>query len=230
LKKIILGIMLMLLAVYSSTTILKANSATSASIVISPDTTASPSGMFMLNMTINNVVDMYGWTVTLVYPQIITMTGVNTINGTAFTDGDGFAFFNQTAYNSTYFQTYVARTLLNDEPGGRPGVTGSGLVAQLEFEAISIGTAPISCTYYEIVNSQDVDITPITVPAVLAIITVAVPVTPVTPKTVGGTSFSLANAASPPTIDLASIAIIAAFATIATTIYFKGIKRRKEKQ
>lgn len=220
----------MLLAVYSSTTILKANSATNASIVISPDTSTAPSSMFMLNMTINNVADMYGWTVTLLYPKIITMTGVNTINGTDFTDGNGFAFFTQAEYNSTYYQTYVARTLLNDEPGisQRPGVTGSGLVAQLEFEAISTGTTPVYITYSEIVNSQDVDITPITVTT--STITVAVPVTPVTPKTVGGISFSLANAASPATIDLASIAIIAAFAIIATTIYFKGIKRRKEKQ
>lgn len=185
----------------------------------------------MLNLTIDNVVDMYGWTVTLVYPQIITMNGVNTINGTDFTDGNGFAFFTQSVYNSTYFQTYIARTLLNDEPGvsQRPGVTGTGLVAQLVFEAISIGTAPVSCTYYEIVNSQDLDITPITVTT--ATITVATPVTPPpSPKTVGGWSFSVAKATFPaPYIGLA-LAMIAAFAIIATTIYFKGIKRRKEKQ
>jgi hypothetical protein len=77
------------------------------------------------------------------------------------------------------------------------------------------------------VNSNDVDITPITVTT--PTITVAIAqVTP--PSTVGGWSFSVAKAALPTYyIDLAS-AIIAAFAIIATTIYFKSIKRRKGKQ
>jgi hypothetical protein len=223
---IIFGVMLMLLAVYSSTTVLKANSATDPSIVISPDRlTVPPNTSFVLNLTINNVADMCGWTVTLVYPQIITMTGVNTINGTAFTDGSGFAFFTQSVYNSTCYQTYIARTLLSPNTAG---VTGSGLVAQLEFEAISTGTAPIVCTFAGIVNSQDQDI-PITVTFLLAIITVAAaPVAP--PSTVGGWSFSVAKTAFPtPYIGL-DLAMIAAFAIIAITVYFKGIKPRKEKQ
>jgi hypothetical protein len=225
LKKIAF-VVIMLLAVFLSTTI-EVNSAAGASIDISPDRLTVPvNTSFVLNLTVDNVADMYAWTVTLVYPQIITMTGVNTINDTAFTDGSGFAFFTQSVYNSTYYQVYVARTLLSPNTAG---VTGSGLVAQLVFEAISIGTAPISCTYSEMVNSQDIDITPVNVATVLAIITVAAaPVAP--PSTVGGWSFSVAKTVFPtPYIGLA-LAMIAAFATIATTIYFKGIKPRKEKQ
>jgi hypothetical protein len=224
LKKIAF-VVIMLLAVFLSTTI-EVNSAAGASIVISPDRLTVPlNTSFVLNLTINNVADMYAWTVTLVYPQIITMTGVDTINGTAFTDGSGFAFFTQSVYNSTCFQTYIARTLLSPNTAG---VTGSGLVAQLEFEAISTGTAPIVCTFAEIVNSQDQDI-PITATILLAIITVAAaPAAP--PSTVGGWSFSVAKTAFPtPYIGLA-LAMIAAFVIIVTTIYFKGIKPRKKKQ
>ena len=211
-KGTVFGIMLMLLAVFLSTTI-EVNSATGASIVISPDTlTIPPNTSFVLNLTINNVADMRAWPVTLVYQKIITLISVD-MNDTDFTDGTGLAIFRQEDYNSTCYRFYVARTLLDIVPGSG---TGSGLVAQLNFLAVSNGVTTIDWIEYEI--------NPITV--AIATITVATP----QPRSVGGTSFSLAKAAFPaPYIGLAS-AIIAVVAISATTVYFKGIKRRKEKQ
>jgi hypothetical protein len=231
LKRIVFGIVLMLLAVYSSAAILKANSATGTSIVISPDTTTPPNSTFMLNLTINNVADMYAWSVTLVYQKIITLNSIDTINNTAFTDGTGLAIFKTEDYNSSYYRSYIARTLLDVTPGiSRPGVTGSGLVAHLNFMAASTGTPAIYSSNSEIIDSKGNAITPITVTT--PTITVAIvqpPPSPPPPSTVGGWSFSVAKA-SARDIDLVSIAAIAVFAIIAPAIYFKGLKRRKEKQ
>lgn len=230
LKRIVFGIMLMLLAAYSSTAIFKANSATAVSIVISPDTTTPPSRTFMLDLTINNVADMYAWSVTLVYQKIITLNWVNTINDTAFTDGTGLAIFRQEDYNSTCYRSYVARTLLNVVPGTpHAGISGSGLVAQLNFLAASEGTTAINVIEKEIMNSKTENIAS-SVTVTTPTITVATPQPTPPPAAVGGTSFSVAKAVFPaPYIGLAS-AILAVVAIIATTIYFKGIKRRKEKQ
>lgn len=225
-KRIVLGIMLMLLAVFLSTTIVEVNSAAGASIVISPDTlTIPPNTSFVLNLTINNVDGMRAWSVTLVYQRIITLTWVDTMNNTDFTDGAGLSIFKQEDYNSSCYMSDVARTTVDIAP--RSG-TGSGLVAQLFFLAVSNGVTTIDCIDYEMMNSssRNNEITPITVARPLATITVATP----QPRSVGGTSFSLAKAAFPaPYIGLAS-AIIAVVAIIATTIYFKAIKHRKEKQ
>jgi hypothetical protein len=224
LKRIVFGIVLMLLAVYSSATIVKVNSATGASIVISPDTTTSPSTTFMLDLTINNVADMYAWSVTLVYQKIVSMNLVDTINGTDFTDGTGLAIFKQEDYNSSCYRSYVARTLIDVTPGTRrPGVTGSGLVARLNFVAALNGTTAIECTGSEILNSQSNPITPITVTT--PTITVATPQPSPPPSSVGGFSFSVAKA--PANIGFALIGVGAI--VIPVSIYL-GIKRRKEKQ
>jgi hypothetical protein len=232
LKRIVFVMVVMLLAVFSSGTIAKVNSATIASIVLlPPDTTTSPGSTFVLNLTINNVADMYAWSVTLVYQKIITLNSIDTINNTAFTDGSGLAIFKTEDYNSSYYRSYIARTLLDVTPGiSRPGVTGSGLVAHLNFMAASTGTPAIYSSNSEIIDSKGNAITPITVTT--PTITVAIvqpPPSPPPPSTVGGWSFSVAKA-SARDIDLVSIAAIAVFAIIAPAIYFKGLKRRKEKQ
>ena len=225
-KRIVFGIMvmLMLLAVCSSTTIIKANSATGASIVISPDTTTSSASTFTLNLTINNVINMRAWEVTLVYQKTIILNSVDTVNDTTFTDGPGLAIVKTEDYNSSWSYADIARTTQSIVPGSG---TGSGLVAQLHCLAASIGTTTIDCISCEIMDANGNDITPVTVTT--PTITVA-PVQPTPTSTVGGWSFSVVKADSPVSyIGLAS-AIIAVVAIIATTIYFKGIKRRKEKQ
>jgi hypothetical protein len=231
LKRIAFGILLMLLTLYAGTIMVKANSATDASIVMSPPNITVPRGSsFTLNLTINDVTDMYAWSVTLVYQKIISMNSVDTINGTDFTDGTGLVIFKQEDFNSSYYRSYTARTLLDVTPGtSHPGVNGSGLVAQLNFIAVSVGTTGVYSVDSEIINSQSKDITPTNLTTLLATVTVVEP-SPQPSRAVGGFSFSLAKTASPALyIGLAS-AIIAVVAIIATTIYFKGIKRRKGKQ
>jgi hypothetical protein len=222
--------MLMLVALYSSATIVKATSATGTSIVISPDTTTPPNSTFVLNMYITNVTDMYAWSVTLVYQKIISMISVDTINGTDFTDGTGLAIKQQEDLNSSHYITYVARTLLDIGPGIlRPGVNGSGLVAQFNFIAVLNGATAINCISSEILDSHSKPITPITVTTPTITVAIVQPPPSPPPSSVGGWSFSVAKA-SARDIDLVSIAAIAVFAIIAPAIYFKGLKRRKEKQ
>jgi hypothetical protein len=228
LKRIVFGIMLMLLAVCSSTIIVKVNSATVPSIVLSPqDTTVAPNGTFTINMTINDANNMRAWWVQLVYQKIINLTSVDTINGTTFTDGPGLVIAKQEDLNSTYYVSELARAALS-ELNSTEG-TGSGLVAQLHFVAVSIGNTAITSDHASMMNStsQFEDIFPtVTTP----VVTVAVPTPPPPTQTVGGNSFSLAitKAASqaPYWIGLASAIV----AIMATAIYFRGIKRRKEKQ
>ena len=228
-RLIVFGIVLMLLAVYAST-IIAANSATGASIVMSPDTTTSPNSTFMLNLTINNVNDMRAWNLALVYQKIISLNFVNTINNTVFTDGSGLVIYKQEDYNSTYYYCTLARTTVDVVPGMG---TGSGMVAQLNFFAASNGKTTISAIDSEtqLLDSQIRPITPVTFTG--PTITVATPPPPPPPpkQTVGGTSFSVAKRPSlVPYVGLALIAIFATTAIAATTIYFKGAKRRKEKQ
>jgi hypothetical protein len=228
-RLIVFGIMLMLLAVYAST-IMAANSATGASIVMSPDTATSPNSTFMLNLTINNVNDMRAWNLALVYQKIISLNLVDTINNTVFTDGSGLVIYKQEDFNSTYYYCTVARTTIDVVPGMG---TGSGVVAQLNFFAVSNGKTTISAidSETELLNSQVQLITPVTFTGPTITVATPQPTPPPKPSAVGGTSFSLATAASSTAyIGLASITIIAVVAIIATTIYFKGIKRRKEKQ
>jgi hypothetical protein len=102
-------------------------------------------------------------------------------------------------------------------------------VAQLNFLAASEGTTAINVIEKEIMNSKTENIAS-SVTVTTPTITVATPQPTPPPAAVGGTSFSVAKAVFPaPYIGLAS-AILAVVAIIATTIYFKGIKRRKEKQ
>jgi hypothetical protein len=231
LKRIVLGIMfmMMVLAVYSSTTIVKVNSATGASMVISPDTTTFPNSTFTLNLAINNVKGMRAWDLTFRYSKIISLNSVDTINNTDFTDGDGLAIIKTNGdYNSSCYECDIARTTINIV---LTSGTGSGVVAQLHFTAASTGTVTFECISVEIMDPNMNEITPITV--TFPTITVAT-AQPSTPKTVGGWSFSDVKAGSVSDIGLAALAaivIIAVFAVIiATTIYFRGIKRRKEKQ
>lgn len=221
-RLIVFGIVLMLLAIYASTAIV-ANSATGASIVISPDTTAAPNSTFMLNLAINNVADMYGWSVTLVYQKIISLNLADAVNSTFF--NGTFHSFLQEDYNSSCYKAYVFETLLN----GAPAVTGSGSVAQLNFFAALDGTTAISCIDSEIVNYQGKDVsTPITVTTPTITVATPQPTPPPKPSAVGGISFSLAKPSTD--IELASVLAIIFVATILPTIYFKGIKRRKQKQ
>lgn len=230
-RRIVFGIMfmLMVLAVYSSTTIVKVNSATGASMVISPDTTTSVDSTFTLNLTISNVNDMRAWDLTFRYSKIISLNSVDTTNDTTFTDGAGLAIIKANGdYNSSCYDCDIARTTLSIVPGSG---TGSGVVAQLHFTATSTGTATFERISAEIMDPNMNEITPITV--TFPTITVAT-AQPSTPKTVGGWSFSDIKTGSVSDIGLAALAaivIIAVFAMIiATTIYFKGIKHRKEKQ
>jgi hypothetical protein len=223
LKRIVFGIVLMLLAVYASATMVKVNSATGASIVISPDTTTSPGRTFMLDLTINNVADMRAWSVTLVYQKIISLNLVDTINNTDFTDGTGLAIFKQEDYNSSCYTSYIARTTLGIVPGSG---NGSGLVARLNFQAISDGTTAINCIDSEIMNSKTLwtDIGPVTVTT--PTITVVTPQPSQKPSTVGGFSYSVAK-------DPASnigFALTALGAIVIPASIYLGIKRRKEKQ
>jgi hypothetical protein len=230
LKRIAFGILLMLLTLYAGTIMVKANSATDASIVISPPNTTVPRGSsFTLNLTINDVTDMYAWSVTLIYQKIISMNSVDTINGTDFTDGTGLVIIEQQDYNSSYYECIVARTLLDVTPGvTRPGTTGSGVVAQLNFIAVSVGTTGIYSVDSEIINSQSKDITHITLTTLLATVTVVEP-SPPPSRAVGGFSFSVYKPASlAPYVGLALITAI--IATVATAVYAKRAKRRKDKQ
>jgi hypothetical protein len=223
LKKIAF-VVIVLLAVFSSATIVRVNSATGPSMHFSPDTlTVPPNTPFVLNLTINNVVNMRAWDIVLIYGNIITLNSVDTINDTVFTDGPGLAIVKIEVVNSTHYFAEIARTTESIVPGSG---TGSALVARLNFLAVSIGTTEVVCTSAEAMDSDMIS-TPMALAT--ATITVAQP-TPPPSKTVGGWSFSVANTAFPASDIGLAIAIIAVLLTITTAVYFKGIKRRKEKQ
>lgn len=134
--------------------------AQTASIVISPDTTTTQGSYFVLNITTNNVTDLYCWSVTLDYRKAINMT--DAITETSFFNGS-FSY-SQTDLNYSHYRSFVYGYLL----GNVSGVTGSGVVAAMNFTAVYNGTANMEAYESEMLNSAVVEIArTISVPTVI---------------------------------------------------------------
>jgi hypothetical protein len=123
--------------------------AQTASIIISPDTTTTQGSYFVLNITTNNVTDLYCWSVTLDYRKAINMT--DAIAETSFFNGS--LGFSQTDLNYSHYRSFVYGYL----QGNVSGVTGNGVVATMNFTAVYNGTANMKAYESKLLNSPVVE-------------------------------------------------------------------------
>ena len=133
-------LLILIAATLSMTIMIPSVFATSASITISPNTTTAKGNYFTLNITINNVTDMYGWEVWLKYRAIIDVVNV-TQDTTLFNGTVNWSNDTQTVLYEDYahYVSFVYGYLL----GNVSGVSGSGVVANMNFTAIYNGTTNI---------------------------------------------------------------------------------------
>lgn len=134
---ILLPLFLPSIPVYAQTT----------SIVISPNVTTTKNAYFILNITTNNVADLYCWGIQIKFRQIINITSVT--QDTTFFNGTAFAWVNNT---SSYYDTLG---IYGSFTGNVSGVTGSGVVANMNFTALYNGTTTIDIIKTELYNSAE---------------------------------------------------------------------------
>jgi len=115
-----------------------------ATISVVPASYTSPTvgSSFAVNVTVQNVEDLYGWSLQLFYPN-------NALNGTSVTQGPFlkaggnspiFIIINFTDnYNATYGVVYALCT----RQGEVPGVNGAGTLATITFTSTSTSSAQI---------------------------------------------------------------------------------------
>lgn len=89
--------------------------------------------------------DMYAWSITLDYRKIITLINVTVV--TTFFNGS--LGYYEADLNYSHYRTFVYDYLT----GNVSGVTGTGVVATMNFTAIYNGTARMSCYESQILNS-----------------------------------------------------------------------------
>ena len=109
------------------------------------------SNPFLLNLTITNVTDLYGWEVKIYYLNTI-------IECTNITEGSFLKSENDTVwfpivnntYNATYGRIHVACSLM----GMIPGVNGSGTLATLTFQAKCGGNTTLQLVDTKLADSN----------------------------------------------------------------------------
>ncbi len=102
---------------------------------------------FTLNINIASVVDLYGWQLDIDFGPVGLLTG-NSISEGSFL-GLGTSWTPGTINNGTATIIASANSL-----SGLTGVSGSGVLAQISFTAASVGTAIISISNIQLLDSN----------------------------------------------------------------------------
>jgi len=119
--------------------------AVTTTVTLSPNVNTNQGSYFEVNITINDVTDMYAWEVWMKYRKIINIVNV-TQDETLF---NGTLGWKVDTYDYSHYKLYVYGYFT----GNVSGVSGSGVVARLNFTAIYNGTTTIDIIKTEIFNS-----------------------------------------------------------------------------
>ncbi len=104
-------------------------------LTLTPDTATTTGNYFTLNISINDVVEMHSWAVSITFRKIVT--AIDFIEDTSFYDGL-FGYTNESLdYNHYKVTIFSAFT-------GASTVSGSGVVATINFTAIYDGPIQVS--------------------------------------------------------------------------------------
>lgn len=126
-----------------------------ATIRIEPASIVAPVGSPVdLNVEVTDVTDLYAFQFDLAFdPAVLSATSIT--EGAFLSSGGGTVFIPGAIDNALGTITFTAGTLL----GSGPGVSGSGFLAEIQFEALSAGTSSISVSNVVLLDSASADIT-----------------------------------------------------------------------
>ena len=114
--------------------------AQAATVQISPSTTTvGVGGNFTVNLTVTGVTNLAVWEFRVFYPNSI-LNCTNASEGPFLQEGGSSQYFTfniTNSYNATYGCVLLGSTLV----GAVPGVSGSGVLANVTFQAIGSGNA-----------------------------------------------------------------------------------------
>ena len=164
-----------------------------AMISVNPSTIkAEVNQTFMINITISNVIDLYGWELKLGWNSTL-LEAINVTEGTFLKSDKATLFVSKV--NNTLGYMLLACSLIGDVPG----VSGNGTLATVKFYVETWGESILSLYDTKLVNSLEQPITHATTDGTVKII--KVPIASFTcspsPATVGETITFNASASTP---------------------------------
>ena len=123
-----------------------------------PSQGVRPGQSFSLDVHITGVTDLYAFQFDLAFNPAV-LSAVSITEG-AFLPGGGATFFIPGAIdNAGGTITFTADSLL----GPPPGASGSGIFATIDFQALALGTSPVTLANVILLDSSLAEITPSTV-------------------------------------------------------------------
>jgi general secretion pathway protein D len=147
---------LLFLTVFTAIAIIPAHAAT---IEIAPNPAAAGIGdTFTLDVLANDVTDMFSFQFDLSFdPVLLQASGVT--EGPFLATGGAAFFIPGLIDNTAGTISFTADTLI----GAIPGVSGSGTIASVEFQALAVGSSPISTGNILLLDSGfgTIDTTPV---------------------------------------------------------------------
>jgi hypothetical protein len=146
---LLLSLMLFLASAYVGSTREDTHEDALATVSVVPSLVTVTVGQdFSINVTISNVVDLYGWEFRLNWTASL-IDPVNAAEGPFLKAGGSTIFTYET--NATAGSVLVDCTLL----GNIPGVSGSGTLAILTFQVKSAGQSPLNLNNVTLINSLE---------------------------------------------------------------------------
>jgi general secretion pathway protein D len=119
-----------------------------------PSKTVQPGQHFSLNAFITDVTDLFAFEFDLAFDPTVLST-ISVIEG-PFLPGGGSTFFVPGSIDNTVGTiTLTSGTLI----GPIPGVSGSGILATINFQALALGTSPVTLSNVLLLDSNLADIT-----------------------------------------------------------------------
>lgn len=121
-----------------------------ATISIQPTSTiVSPSGTFALNITAVDVSDLYAFQFDLGFTPGL-LSAISIVDGSLLSSGGSTFFLPGTIDNADGTISFTADALIS----AVPGVTGSGTLAMVTFQALSAGLSPITISNLLLLDSS----------------------------------------------------------------------------
>jgi hypothetical protein len=93
---------------------------------------------FTVNVTVQNVEDLYGWALQLYYPNSV-LNGTSVTEGAFLKTGGYQTVFIDVNFTDNYNATYGVANLLCTREGNVLGASGSGTLTTITFKSISTG-------------------------------------------------------------------------------------------
>ena len=125
-----------------------------AVVSIQPPVSAPGVGSFFdISVNIDSVTDLYAFQFDISFDPAI-LSAINVTEG-SFLPGGGSTFFDPGSIDNTAGSiSFTADTLLS----AVPGVDGSGILADLQFQALAVGTSPVGLSNVILLDSTLSDI------------------------------------------------------------------------